>query len=1265
MLIQGNNSKVRNNFLIKYYKDLILKGVMPQEILVIVLNPYKKNLFVQNLENQGINQSENSKIYTLNGLFYNAFKDNTNYIKSVLNCWDNDELHQCGLEVSQYIFKQSIKEADFSDYISKVNLLHQLFRRYSLIVQNALTDEEIEKRSEILGEVFAKDAYKAILDYKKKTIKYKSFDYLRQTAIFPLIYQNTDYFKDIKYLIVDDADEMPYILWQFIDYIMPELQDYFIAYDKSGSSRCGYLCAYKSGIFELKKKYNSDEIICDDTNLYSDIADKFFEHIKSGKKLEIKNIKYVDSTNRFDMLNSLLLDIKNLIGMGVKPQEIAVITPIANDMIQKFKSSSGLKFQYVSGSEKLSDIKGIKHIISIIKLINKIELKDYEIKSILIDLLGIPGRKCFKIIQNFDNTKIKDFEFNDDLYDSKYKKLQNIVNSLLQAKYTLSEQIKIIFDNIIKEYININESQKYEFLLKEAQTFEQAFSGEVTNLVSDFIVQLENSVISENPVNSFNIKSDEIIISSPQKLIDYSIKTKYQLWLDISNSEWLKQDTGTLYNAWVFNRDWGKKEYSLEDNIELTRDKTARIVRKLMLLAGNEIRFYSSIYDNDGNENFGGLLDFLSFGEEKKPEFKIIPRDDQKPVLEYKNGKMGIMAVPGAGKTTILLALIIKLIESGVSPENIFVLTYMESAAKNFKERIKLSIAEGSELPNISTIHGLALRIIKENGNYIKAGLDENFEICDDIEKEKIIKELFYKLKIQDEKYDNYLRCISIVKLSDVQAKLSSKYPDIQEFYTFFNEYNSVLKQKNLVDYDDMLRFAVDILKNNKVIKDYYANICHYIIEDEAQDSTEIQQSLLNLLSSKYNNIVRCGDINQSITSTFTNSNLESFKQFILDNKKVEMVSSQRCAKPIYELANKMIDSALSDKDRSKAFYNINIKGTSSNPVSDINPEYMVFEHEKDEKSFILNKIKEIQIKSPKASIAVLLRMNSDVNKYNEYFLLNGLKTDIRTDSISQKGIYKYINAILNIIENPFNNKVVKNLAELYISSASDNRKKYVIEYFDNLTESFINENPDELDDEILCQLYWDINYWLDNADKPIEDIALNAGLYYSVSSSDKSNSYLISIFIKKVKENNSGKELLKTIEYYAKRQMSAYKFFENNNGESENAVNIMTMHKSKGDEFDFVFIPQLNEDNYALEVANVKLKSGSHFVQTIKNSLLNSGIKSPNELKKEQMEETLRLLYVGITRAKIFLFLSTAKKYLTIKNSKISDFISNLTTIE
>ena len=140
-------------------------------------------------------------------------------------------------------------------------------------------------------------------------------------------------------------------------------------------------------------------------------------------------------------------------------------------------------------------------------------------------------------------------------------------------------------------------------------------------------------------------------------------------------------------------------------------------MRKLALCT-DYVYAFSSLFDSQGVENFGGIENYLVCAEKTQgntTSFKIIPRDDQKPVLDYKRGAMAISAVPGAGKTTILLALILKLMEEKVKPENIYVLTYMESAARNFKDRIKNINPENTKLPNITTIHGLALRILKEN----------------------------------------------------------------------------------------------------------------------------------------------------------------------------------------------------------------------------------------------------------------------------------------------------------------------------------------------------------------------------------------------------------------------------------------------------------------------------------------------------------------------------------------------------------------------
>ena len=177
----------------------------------------------------------------------------------------------------------------------------------------------------------------------------------------------------------------------------------------------------------------------------------------------------------------------------------------------------------------------------------------------------------------------------------------------------------------------------------------------------------------------------------------------------------------------------------------------------------------------------------------------------------------------------------------------------------------------------------------------------------------------------------------------------------------------------------------------------------------------------------------------------------------------------------------------------------------------------------------------------------------------------------------------------------------------------------------------------------------------------PIDETALKIGLFYSKNITDKSNTYLISTFIKRIKnENESTDELLKKLNYNSQRPLSAYKFFDDNL-QDENNINVMTMHKSKGDEFDYVFIPQLNEDNYSISKENVKIKSSGHFLEAVKNSIYNCGIKSVEQLKKEQIEETLRLLYVGVTRAKRELYLTTAKKYQKRRNTCECDFFINL----
>ena len=803
-------------------------------------------------------------------------------------------------------------------------------------------------------------------------------------------------------------------------------------------------------------------------------------------------------------------------------------------------------------------------------------------------------------------------------------------------------------------YVNPAEINKFNFFIKQLQDFENVLGKDFENRQEDIINQIENSIIAENPYSTLEISDNDIIISTPQKIIDNQIKTKYQIWLDISNDEWIKSDTGPLYNAWVFQRGWAKDEYTIDDNIQLSKDKTARILRKLTLCASEHIYTYSSLFDGNGNENFGGIEEYIKVNaiadqvRNDAESFNIIPRDDQKPVLEYEQGKMAISAVPGAGKTTILLALILQLLDKGVNPENIFVMTYMESAARNFRDRIKNIRQNSSQIPNISTIHGLALRILKENGNFERLGLSSDFEICDDTQRTRIIREISTKLKLKKTETDEFDRGISVFKIAKGQFN-NSMDKKLEKFQTFFDEYQRVLKDSNLIDYDDMLTSSVKLLEENADIRKYYQDICHYIIEDEAQDSSSIQQRLINLLSGKHKNLIRCGDINQAITTTFSNADVEGFRKFIEESTDVSMDCSQRCTKDVWTLANNLVKWADTQDETKNAFYKIFMHPVEGkNPVSENALHAFIFEKPLEERNYILREIKSALNKEPECTIGILLRNNYQVGQWMNFINNSGLKTITRSESLEQKSIFKTIFAVMQMIIHPFDNNVIADNYET-LAEMGFYKQRLGLE-IRNYENSFIQIDCDNIESPYLAQFYWDLTYWLSFPHLTADELAIKIGLHYFSSEIEKSNVYLISTLIKRLSMNYKDfPTLVERLGELAKKpSLSGFKFFseeeESNKEYIAGKVQIMTMHKSKGDEFDYVFIPELSEKNLTLDFDQIKLKN-SDFMENIKRLNPDYKAKTEFDIKQELVSENLRLLYVAITRAKKHLYFTTSKK--------------------
>ena len=319
-------------------------------------------------------------------------------------------------------------------------------------------------------------------------------------------------------------------------------------------------------------------------------------------------------------------------------------------------------------------------------------------------------------------------------------------------------------------------------------------------------------------------------------------------------------------------------------------------------------------------------------------------REDQLPIIGYENGTMAVPAVPGAGKTFIVTNLVAKLLkEKKHDNSKILILTYMNSAVNNFKGRIK-KILQDNEIKEensyeVMTIHSLAVKIIKEKPEVVM--LSEEFSIADDLQKSIILSDCIYKFRmsggerafqwfLKDQKegewrermvnawengfYELVGNAIGELKYKEIspdrlECIVANDYKGILKIILpIYKDYDKKLKQNGLLDYDDILILAYKALRLDENLRMKFQNKYKYIFEDECQDSNEIQGEIIKLISKENNNLVRVGDINQSITGTFSSSDPKYFKEFIEESDNCyRMDMSNRSSKDILDLANKLV----------------------------------------------------------------------------------------------------------------------------------------------------------------------------------------------------------------------------------------------------------------------------------------------------------------------------------------------------------------------
>jgi DNA helicase-2/ATP-dependent DNA helicase PcrA len=336
----------------------------------------------------------------------------------------------------------------------------------------------------------------------------------------------------------------------------------------------------------------------------------------------------------------------------------------------------------------------------------------------------------------------------------------------------------------------------------------------------------------------------------------------------------------------------------------------------------------------------------LSGGEHRVQTFQ--PRPKQQAVLAYGGGRMGVSAVPGSGKTWTLSLLAATLIAEGDLEDNqeVLIVTLVNSAVSNFAGRVGRFVQEWGLLPNVGyrvrTLHGLAHDIVRERPGL--AGLANDFQIIDDRAAQEILRasalawlrghphlvddvlapDLDARKAewVREDRWPDLVTRIAgnfIKQAKDLQLtppmlrylleSFPEELPMLAMGVEIYADYQRALAYRGAVDFDDLIRLALGALRLDPAFLGRLRRRWPYILEDEAQDSSHLQEEILRALAGPEGNWVRVGDPNQAIYETFTTASPRYLREFRRreDVQSRDLPNSGRSMSSIIDLANYLI----------------------------------------------------------------------------------------------------------------------------------------------------------------------------------------------------------------------------------------------------------------------------------------------------------------------------------------------------------------------
>ena len=614
--------------------------------------------------------------------------------------------------------------------------------------------------------------------------------------------------------------------------------------------------------------------------------------------------------------------------------------------------------------------------------------------------------------------------------------------------------------------------------------------------------------------------------------------------------------------------------------------------------------------------------------------------DRQKEAMLCTEGPLLIIAGAGSGKTRVLTHRIAWLIESGITdPWHILAITFTNKAAGEMRQRVDSLVKEGADQVWVATFHSTCVRILRRFIDRI--GYENGFTIYDTDDQKTLMKQVFKDLRIDPRSFRerNVLASISSAKNEligpDAFAKEAVGYAEEKQAECY-REYQNRLHKNNALDFDDLIMMTVKLLKACPDVLDYYRNRFRYILVDEYQDTNTAQFRLVELLAGGHRNLCVVGDDDQSIYK-FRGANIENilnFEEAFPGAKVVKLEQNYRSNGNILEAANSVIRNNRGRRDKKL--------WTEQETGEKI--RVMRFETAQDEADAVSSEILKASGGIHYSSFAVLYRTNAQSRLLEEKFVTKGIPYQLvggvnfyqrreikdvlaylRTIANGSDDIA--VRRILNVPKRGIGNTTADKIADFAAANGISfwqglldapgagiaGRADAKIRKFTDMIEEFRRKSADMPLDKLIAMVAADSGYIESlkeegeiEAESRIENIdeLISKAASYEAEGQDLSD------------RTEEGLPADLPLLNRFLEEVSLVADIDSLDEDSEK-VTLMTLHAAKGLEFDEVYMTGMEDG----------LFPG------------NRSIDDPKELEEER-----RLCYVGITRAKRRLTMTSAK---------------------